>query len=321
MQRKRIRYRTKRMLVMIGVVIAIVFLGVVTSNILQTRAHRRTFEYKLTNIGWSEEDANFLIEKLSKEELEKLLEQEVNTSIVSLMRERYFISALLNRYLEFKSENENMSYSDIIALINTGAYRDWYSDIKETNLEDDVLILVNKFYSLPEGHKPDNLVRISNRYSFGNNPEVRADVLAAFLDMFYEFSSDNYNVRFYMAASPFRTYESQASLYNIRVTQVGRDRADQEVARPGHSEHQTGLAIDIAAYGSDWQTFASSPAGLWLAANAHNYGFILRYPEGKEHITGFTFEPWHYRFVGVETATYIFNNNITFDEWHAFYRR
>jgi len=321
MQKKRMKYKTKRILTMIGILIAIVVFGVITSNVLQARAFRRTFEYKLTSIGWSEEDAAFLIDKLSDEELEKLLDVEVNTSIVSLMKERYFIMDYLDKYLKFKLENDSTSYSDIIALVNTGAYREWYAEIADANLDDDILILVNKFYTLPDGFVPENLVRISNLYSFGNNPQVRADVLEAFVDMFYEFSSDNYSVRFYMAAPPFRTFESQSQLYNQRITQVGRERADQEVARPGHSEHQTGLAIDVAAYGTTWQDFPNSPAGKWLARNAHTYGFILRYPEGKEHITGFVFEPWHYRYVGIEVATYIFNNNITFDEWHAFYRR
>ena len=86
-------------------------------------------------------------------------------------------------------------------------------------------------------------------------------------------------------------------------------------AKPGHSEHQTGLSIDVEGSNLDYDLFAESKEFNWMKNNAHKYGFILRYPKGKEHITGFKYEPWHYRYVGKDVASYIYKNNITLEEY------
>ncbi|WGD37163.1 M15 family metallopeptidase [Lysinibacter sp. HNR] len=104
--------------------------------------------------------------------------------------------------------------------------------------------------------------------------------------------------------SAYRDYATQENLYNIYTSRDGQEAADTYSARPGYSEHQTGLAVDLDDSGGCYvkACFADTPAGIWLAENAPNYGFILRYPQGKESITGFTFEPWHFRYVGPELA-------------------
>ena len=123
----------------------------------------------------------------------------------------------------------------------------------------------------------------------------------------------------YNAFSGFRSYEYQTTLYNRYVNRDGKANADRYSARPGYSEHQTGLAFDIGEVNRQdlWLTeeFGETPAGQWLMNNAHHYGFILRYPKGKEHITGFMYESWHYRYVGVEHATTIYNANTTLEEY------
>ena len=90
-------------------------------------------------------------------------------------------------------------------------------------------------------------------------------------------------------------------------------------ARPGHSEHQTGLAVDVMGSNNDYDEFEKSIEFSWMKENAHKYGFILRYPKGKENITGFKYEPWHYRYVGLITATRIFKENITLEEYYNKY--
>ena len=95
--------------------------------------------------------------------------------------------------------------------------------------------------------------------------------------------------------------------------------ADLKAARPGYSEHQTGLALDITTRLAEDEEFVNTEEFSWLKENAHKYGFILRYPEGKENITGYSYEPWHYRYVGIDVATKIYNENITFDEYYAYY--
>ena len=162
------------------------------------------------------------------------------------------------------------------------------------------IMMVNKKYPLP------------STYNKGEDPVAKA-ALASMLEA-GKVAGFNYN-----AFSGFRSYEYQTTLYNRYVNRDGKEAADRYSARPGYSEHQTGLAFDIGENGRQdlWLTeqFGETPAGQWLMNNAHLYGFILRYPQGKEHITGFMYESWHYRYVGVEHATAIFNAKTTLEEY------
>ena len=119
--------------------------------------------------------------------------------------------------------------------------------------------------------------------------------------------------------SAYRSYKKQEELYNQYLSQYGKEYTDAYAARPGHSEHQTGLTVDVTTYGSNGDNFDKTEAFKWLQDNAHLYGFILRYPKGKEDITGYDYESWHYRYVGVDAATTIHDNDITFDEYYAYY--
>lgn len=122
-----------------------------------------------------------------------------------------------------------------------------------------------------------------------------------------------------VAFSGFRSYDYQKTLYDRYVNRDGKEAADRYSARPGHSEHQTGLAFDIGEKGREelWLTndFGESEAGQWLAQNSHKYGFILRYPKGKEEITGFMHESWHFRYLEGELATKIYEAEVTLEEY------
>jgi len=122
-----------------------------------------------------------------------------------------------------------------------------------------------------------------------------------------------------VAFSTYRSFDYQKTLYEKYVARDGQAAADRYSARPGYSEHQSGLAFDIGEknFEQHWAspTFGETPAGKWVAANAHQFGFILRYPVGKEDITGYMHEAWHYRFVGVGPAQDMFKNNITLEEY------
>ena len=162
------------------------------------------------------------------------------------------------------------------------------------------ILIVNKKYPLP------------STYNKGEDPVAKA----ALVNMLEAGKAAGYE---YDAFSGFRSYEYQTTLYNRYVNRDGKENADRYSARPGHSEHQTGLAFDIGEKGRQdlWLTaeFGETPAGQWLMDNAHHYGFILRYPLGKEHITGFMYESWHYRYVGIEQATVIYNEKTTLEEY------
>lgn len=116
--------------------------------------------------------------------------------------------------------------------------------------------------------------------------------------------------------SSYRPYDLQVYLFNTKAARLGEREANRTSARPGQSEHQTGLAIDVTSGGPLVQDFANTAAGQWLWANAYKYGFILRYPQGKEPITGYTFEPWHYRYIGIEhAANFGPNSYLTLEEY------
>ncbi|MWB98089.1 M15 family metallopeptidase [Agromyces seonyuensis] len=114
--------------------------------------------------------------------------------------------------------------------------------------------------------------------------------------------------------SAYRRYSSQERIYNENLASLGQEETERLTARPGYSEHQTGLTMDIGAASGDCSLdtcFADTPEGQWLATNAYRFGFLLRYPADKVEVTGFQFEPWHYRFVGVELATHLHDTGVT----------
>lgn len=123
------------------------------------------------------------------------------------------------------------------------------------------------------------------------------------------------NIKLY-GGSGYRSYSTQSGLYNHYVKEDGKANADTYSARPGHSEHQTGLAIDIVTSKGGF-VYENYQEYKWLIKNSYKYGFILRYPKGKENITGYMYEPWHYRYLGTDIATEIHNLNITYEEYVA----
>ena len=116
--------------------------------------------------------------------------------------------------------------------------------------------------------------------------------------------------------SGFRSYEYQEKIYKIYVKEFGEEKTNTFSAKPGHSEHQSGLAIDIC---EDSDKFIGTKEDKWLQENAHKFGFVIRYPKGKEHITGYKYEPWHLRFVGRKHAKIMLSNNITLEEYLGLY--
>ncbi|WP_078382277.1 M15 family metallopeptidase [Sutcliffiella halmapala] len=180
-------------------------------------------------------------------------------------------------------------------------------------------VMVNKFWALPEGYRPPDLIRPNVPFSFGNENSDRAKLreeAAQSLEMMFA-GALNDSLELY-ARSGFRSYETQVAIFQNEIATFGYEQAVLYVARPGTSEHQTGLTMDITAKSVKLElveSFENTPEGKWLAENAHHYGFILRYPKGKTNITGYAFEPWHFRYVGVEIATEIYNNGLTLEEY------
>lgn len=164
----------------------------------------------------------------------------------------------------------------------------------------DGILLANKQNPLPSDYAPG--VNPDAQDAFG---AMRAEALKSNIDL--------------TAFSTFRDFARQKELYEGYVAKDGQEKADRYSARPGFSEHQTGLAFDIGESGAEqhWAaaSFGDTEAGKWVADNAHRFGFILRYPEGKEQLTGYMHESWHFRYVGKEAAKEIYDADITLEEY------
>ena len=189
---------------------------------------------------------------------------------------------------------------------------DFYQDISTIYSPTSYDFLVNKNNKLTSDYIPNDLENISLEYSC-ENKQLRYEAKNAFEKMAKRAKEDGYNI---IAVSTYRSYEYQEKLYNNYVKDKGKYYADLASARAGHSEHQTGLAVDVANTSLDYDNFEQTKEFNWMINNSYKYGFILRYPKAKFHITGFKYEPWHYRYVGIDIATYIYENNITLEEYN-----
>ena len=187
----------------------------------------------------------------------------------------------------------------------------------------DLAILVNKENPLDKYYLPDSLtITDENENNFhkyinpNNKPQVNSVVINDLSKMLLAAKGYGLNI---IVDSGYRSYEYQQNVWDYNVLEKGLEHTLKYVAPPGTSEHQTGLAIDFACFRNDKyldNLTENDPELMWLMQNAHQYGFILRYPKGKEDITGYNFEPWHFRYVGVNLSEYIYKNNLTLEEFY-----
>jgi len=162
-------------------------------------------------------------------------------------------------------------------------------------------ILVDKEHSLPDNYEPDDLIELTNSSYRANRSGMflRREAESSLEEMAAAAAKEGLTL---VASSAYRSYDYQVQVYERNVRQMGREAADRESARPGHSQHQLGFVVD---FGSITDAFAQTAEGRWLAANASRFGWSLSYPDGYEEITGYRWESWHYRYVGRELAAFI----------------
>lgn len=180
-------------------------------------------------------------------------------------------------------------------------------------------ILVNKEMWLSKDYVPENLVQPKVNFLSDTNPEamlLRKDTAKYLERLFKRAKKEKYNL---YAVSGYRSYKRQSEIFKSNFKKDGV-KANKYSARPGQSEHQTGLAIDITCESIDFllsEEFENTKEYEWLLDNVHKYGFIIRYPKGKEDVTGYNFEPWHLRYVGDEIAKKIYLGNLTLEEYFS----
>ena len=227
----------------------------------------------------------------------------------------YYKNENLDRYKAYQSNNSDLSIEDIVTRVNLNLDKERYTDtIPSTNLNTNYL-LVNKFNYLDSSYIPNNLELLDNSYAKSGIylvKEAKDNIERLISDA----KEDGMNIR---VISAYRSYTYQENLYNNYVKNDGVENADTYSARPGYSEHQTGLVVDVTKAYDNFNNFENTDEYNWMLENASNYGFILRYPKDKENITTYSFEAWHYRYVGVELAKKIKASNLTFDEYYARY--
>ncbi|APH04729.1 M15 family metallopeptidase [Bacillus weihaiensis] len=182
-----------------------------------------------------------------------------------------------------------------------------------------VLAMVNKDYSLPSTYKPEDLVIPNVEFSFGEaeveKRYLREEAAHALEELFSLAKKDQIEL---FAVSGYRSYSRQQGIFNSEKEAKGEVEAMQAVALAGQSEHQTGLAMDVTSRSVNLEIteeFGQTEEGMWVEENAHLAGFIVRYPKGKEEITGYQYEPWHLRYVGKEKATTMFEHQLTLEEY------
>ena len=181
-----------------------------------------------------------------------------------------------------------------------------------------LLLLVNKQHAVAEDYKPDDLVKITSDFAPDRSPEtryMRAEAADAFHNLVKQAAQDGIELKMTTA---YRSYGFQKLLFDSYVEKEGEEKANTYSAKPGQSEHQTGLAVDVSSPSVDFQLsddYGKTPEGKWIADNAYRFGFILRFPKGKEDNTGYQYEPWHLRYVGTFAAKEIHDQDLTLEEY------
>jgi len=242
------------------------------------------------------------------------IKYEYSSKLRELISSKYFILSKLDRYMNFKDKEE---IEEIIKYVNSNRDNEYYTNFKDTDLVKNELLIVNKYYKLEEDYVPNDLVVMDKNYDNKTSSKLNKTAYEAFKRLSDDARREGYYI---YNNSAYRSYKNQESIYNSYKNKNGFQYAESIAARPGFSEHQTGLALDVGvrkdkAVG----LFENSKEFVWMKENSYKYGFILRYPKGKEDITGYKYESWHYRYVGVEAATYIYENDITFEEYYAYF--
>lgn len=220
------------------------------------------------------------------------------------------MTACTSNNIEIDNEEVDLSTSNDNKITN-----DSHEEIVET-IDDEYLILANKTHNLEESYVPEDLTELNIKYSGTDSSKfMRKEAALALENMVNAAKQDGITL---IGRSAYRSYNTQVATYKSKVQKLGQEQADKFSAKPGASEHQTGLAIDILSseYSKLHTEFQHTKTYRWLLEHCAEYGFILRFPKGKSDITGYNFEPWHYRYVGIDHAEKIMSNNLTLEEYN-----
>lgn len=292
------------------VAVAALFVLLVFVKSCQGIVYNYSNECKIYKLGYPIEEARVLAATLSDAQADSLIARhEHDTLAYPILHERYFIVENFDRYLSYhKDVMPGAAINDIVALVNVGADLDKTS-AAPCDTSKGVLMLVNGRHYLDEHYKPDHLEAFKRTCCYEDQRANKA-VVEAFVVM--QRDCKEQTGAQLMVNSAYRSYKDQIGTF--KRSEKGY------AAHAGHSEHQTGLAIDVTSlqHPMRWP-FDTSKEGVWMREHCHEYGFILRYPKKQSQIFGFAYEPWHLRYLGKDVAKRVHDEDITFDEYYAFY--
>lgn len=267
---------------------------------------------KFIKLGYTDNDINIILTHGNDQSVTNFTKREK----VKYLEEFYTIDyAKLDNYDRYVNyENETAEDEEIVVMyINLDMDKEDYVDATKVD-KFSIDMLVNKRRYLDKNFEPDDLVKIEEKYASESDLKCSRIALNAFKEMSKQAEKEGYAI---IINSAYRSYEDQEEITNLYLNTYGQEYVNKFVAKPGFSEHQTGLAFDVGS--KNVNIFANSKEYTWMLDNAYKYGFILRFPKKYEEITRFRSEPWHYRYVGKKIAKIIHDEDITLEEYFVKY--
>ena len=269
---------------------------------------------KLHDIGYSKKSISYLLDNLKKNELTEFLNRKLIDNFDSYITNNLFKFSKLDRYLKYK-QKKKLTVDQAIYRVELNLDKEYYTDSTIIKNPNDITVLTNKYLEIPEDYLPDDLVDMADDYA--NNMygqlQLRKEAYDEFVRMVDDAKKEDIN---FYAESAYRDYEYQEIVYQNYLNENGEEKANKYAAKPGFSEHELGLAIDLA---NIWTIEETDKEYKWIEKNGYKYGYIFRYKKQWEDITGYAAESWHIRYVGVDVATDVHNKNMSYEEYYIKY--
>lgn len=290
---------------------------ITTTEAATTTTTEATQTEEITDTQTTPEQTQATTTALPPKEVITLSDEEYNEAVLTFGEFSHFDENNIASYYEYSQKNPEVSPEKVVTYVNVGLNRAFYTDTTVVADPDDILVLINKFNCIPSDWLPADLTLLpSSMCTPGRDLYMRYEAAMAFEKLHNDAQAQGLTI---LAHSTHRTYNYQKMLYDNYCASDSVANADTYSARPGYSEHHTGLAVDVKNADSNYNQFVYTDEYQWMKDNAHKYGFIQRYIEGTQWITGYITEEWHYRYVGVEVATAVYNSGLTYDEYYVTY--
>ena len=266
------KFNYYRFFIFIGVTLGILFCIIFYSiKFIKDYNYKKTYDYKLLSAGYSEEEVKVIKDKFSNDKIDILLKEKYDKNVVSFIKEKYFIYNNLSKYMEYKKKNKNDTYTHVVSIINTEADVEWLDNEKETDTSKGNLMLVNRLYGLSKDYEPEDIIDVPVSISY-SGVKISKSILENIEELIEAGKEAGYT---FVLSDGYRSYEAQKKMFESYKNSYGYEEADRNVARPGHSEYQTGISFQIVPYNKVFDKPRESTEYLWLRDNAYNTDLYL----------------------------------------------